>query len=491
MAFNNQNNSSNSTNPEYSRRSPNRKNDKYEDIFSSYTDIYSHSSYERKKQPKKRPTKSKSNNGNNQEKPVSILTQFKVTMIMLFVSGVLFSLLHITASGFHKKSDKSVNTPTVNEVSDIQVSEPLSQELSFEPDTNEPSDAGTDEENLRQSSETSDHSDIFEDSEKDHEEESSDDNQESETSYELISHRTDRDLPGCLVMDYREIYQGDLVLINKDYSCHSNGENVYPLIDTRPMELYGVTDSGVSVDKGIISNINAMFSDFYDEYGDTLVMIACGFRSFSTQLRLYNAEVLINGKESADFSVAPPGYSGHQSGLAFDLNLIVDDSDGSIIYDGKDIYSWINENCSHYGFIVRYPEGKEDITGYENEPWHFRYVGEAAAAYIESNGLTLEEYIEILHSHNEDDPLSIYANGKNYSVYFTTAKSFEPTKVNVPTDHSYTISGDNYSGFIVTVDLDSIIETEESETEDDDTNITEYTEPESTEETDDYYTNYD
>ena len=250
------------------------------------------------------------------------------------------------------------------------------------------------------------------------------------------------------------------MLVNKNYKCRSNGEDTLPLINTRRMELYGLTDANVSLNAGIIGNLNTMFTDFYDVYGDTLVMIACGYRSFSTQLNLYNAEILNIGRERAEYWVAPPGYSEHQTGLAFDLNLIAgeENGDGNIIYDGNDIYSWINANCSRYGFIVRYPEGKEDITGYEAEPWHFRYVGEAAAAYIDANGITLEEYIDILHSHNISDPLRIYAEGRNYSVYFTPAEFTGPTHITVPTGHSYTVSGDNYSGFIVTVDLDSEIE---------------------------------
>lgn len=476
MAFNDHNNHTNYPHRERGRGMPDRKND-------NYVDIYSHSSYERKMQPKKRPTKSGSAPGNASEKPMSPLAQFRVTMTMLFVSAAVFSVMYLVSYGFHQKPGDFVNTPTANAVSDIPVSEPVSQEPPAEPKMKEMSDTEASEERTEQSSEVSEESKASEEeSSKENSEESSEENSEEsseesqdesstekndneESSRESRSSQTSNTYSGSLTMDPSEVYQGSLVLINKNFSCRSNGENVAPIIDTRPMELYGLTDAGVSVDAGIIDNINSMFGDFYDVYGDTLVMIACGYRSFSTQLGLYNTELIMEGKDVADYSVAPPGYSEHQSGLAFDLNLSLDESDGGIVYDGNDIYSWINENCSRYGFIVRYPAGKEDITGFENEPWHFRYVGEPAAIYIESNGITLEEYIELLHSHGEDDPLNIYAGGRNYSVYYTPAEFFGATQVPVPTDHSYTVSGDNYSGFIVTVDLDSYIPAEDTDTD--------------------------
>ncbi len=91
----------------------------------------------------------------------------------------------------------------------------------------------------------------------------------------------------------------------------------------------------------------------------------------------------------------PPGYSEHSTGLAFDIVSLdyqmLDDKQAST----KECL-WLQEHCQEYGFILRYPQGKEDITGIDYEPWHFRYVGVEAATYIMENDLTLEEYLEEL-----------------------------------------------------------------------------------------------
>ena len=103
------------------------------------------------------------------------------------------------------------------------------------------------------------------------------------------------------------------------------------------------------------------------------------------------------GEEYTVSHVAVPGYSEHHTGLALDLFLIVD---GQIMYENEDlekypeIWAKIHELAPDYGFILRYPEGKEDITGYSYEPWHLRYVGADLAKVITEEGLTLEEYIE-------------------------------------------------------------------------------------------------
>lgn len=94
-------------------------------------------------------------------------------------------------------------------------------------------------------------------------------------------------------------------------------------------------------------------------------------------------------------AVTIPGSSEHQIGLALD---IVSDS-YTLLEEGfadTDAGKWLADNSYRYGFILRYPKGKEDITGIEFEPWHFRYVGEPAATYIYQHNLTLEEFVQLL-----------------------------------------------------------------------------------------------
>ena len=117
--------------------------------------------------------------------------------------------------------------------------------------------------------------------------------------------------------------------------------------------------------------------------------IQSGYRSYKTQEELFNNYVKQSGKEKAETFSARPGHSEHQTGLAMDLN-IVDSS-----FEGTKEAIWIEKNAYKYGFIVRYPKGKESITGYKYEPWHIRYLGKDIAKKVYSSGLTLEEYLGI------------------------------------------------------------------------------------------------
>jgi len=114
-----------------------------------------------------------------------------------------------------------------------------------------------------------------------------------------------------------------------------------------------------------------------------------GYRSYSHQLRLYNNYVKQDGKKAADTYSARAGHSEHQTGLAMDILNgrwdYIDESDKE--------YTWLINNSYKYGFILRYPEGKEKITGYMYEPWHYRYIGTELAEEITKENLTYEEYI--------------------------------------------------------------------------------------------------
>ena len=114
-----------------------------------------------------------------------------------------------------------------------------------------------------------------------------------------------------------------------------------------------------------------------------------GYRSYKTQENLYNKYVKKDGEEEANTYSAKPGHSEHQTGLAFDIGSV----DRS--FANTDEAKWIEENAHLYGFIVRYPKGKTDITGYIYEPWHVRYLGKENAKKVWMSGLTLEEYLGI------------------------------------------------------------------------------------------------
>ena len=124
------------------------------------------------------------------------------------------------------------------------------------------------------------------------------------------------------------------------------------------------------------------------------VVLSSGYRSYETQTYLFNRKVSQYGEEVAQTIVARPGTSEHQTGLCCDItDRYYEMKDASL--ENTELYQWMYEHCSEYGFIVRFPKGKEDVTGIIYEPWHFRYVGPEAAAYIMEHDLTLEEFLEL------------------------------------------------------------------------------------------------
>ncbi|AJH78532.1 D-alanyl-D-alanine carboxypeptidase family protein [Heyndrickxia coagulans] len=124
---------------------------------------------------------------------------------------------------------------------------------------------------------------------------------------------------------------------------------------------------------------------------------ASAYRSYNRQKAVYAAEVKSSGEEHAEQAVAIPGSSEHQTGLAVDItsqtaHFLLTQQMGE-----QKEGIWLAKHAHEYGFILRYPKNKENITKYEYEPWHFRYVGKKAAAVIYKHGWTLEEYFEHVH----------------------------------------------------------------------------------------------
>lgn len=117
--------------------------------------------------------------------------------------------------------------------------------------------------------------------------------------------------------------------------------------------------------------------------------IQSGFRSYSYQKELYENYAAQDGYDEADRYSARPGHSEHQTGLAFDLNSL------STSFGETTEGRWLAANCWKYGFIIRYPQGKESVTGYMYEPWHVRFIGKDMAKSVYDSGLCLEEYLGI------------------------------------------------------------------------------------------------
>ena len=180
------------------------------------------------------------------------------------------------------------------------------------------------------------------------------------------------------------------VLVNKEHKIKSSYYKKIDFIETEDIE-----NDKVLVDRKT-----------YEEYlklKDLLatknihIDIASAYRSEELQQEVYEEFCELYGKEYADKTVAPVGCSEHHTGLAIDIGL---KSDDERIYNNDELmklestFLEIHSHLKDYGFILRYPKGKEHITGYPYEPWHIRYVGKFVAKIIEENNYTLEEYLE-------------------------------------------------------------------------------------------------
>lgn len=117
-----------------------------------------------------------------------------------------------------------------------------------------------------------------------------------------------------------------------------------------------------------------------------------GYRSYRTQKSLYDTYVKTQGEAHAAAFSAVPGKSEHQTGLAMDVSGADSVTRLEQSFADTPEGQWLEKNCAQHGFIIRYPKGKEGITGYAYEPWHLRYVGQEIAEEITSRGITLEEY---------------------------------------------------------------------------------------------------
>lgn len=181
-----------------------------------------------------------------------------------------------------------------------------------------------------------------------------------------------------------------IVLINKQHSIPEDYEFTLGTIST--------SKGSMKCDERIIPELQQMMQAAKDD-GVTLV-ICSPYRDYERQIYLFNRKIKAYMKQQMSYleayrvtaqAVTVPGASEHQIGLALDIvtNTYQSLNEG---FEDTDAGKWLAKHSYEYGFILRYPKGKEDITGISYEPWHFRYVGKAAAKYMYDHDMTLEEF---------------------------------------------------------------------------------------------------
>lgn len=187
---------------------------------------------------------------------------------------------------------------------------------------------------------------------------------------------------------YNESYEtnindGFLIIVNKFYHLDKS----YERTDLQNINLaYAyVNNSAAEI---VIEKFKQMRDDIEEEMNVHL-MVNSSYRSYEDQEEIYNEFKKVSLKY-ADSYAARPGYSEHQTGLAIDITSLEHPTANE--FKESEEYKWLKENCHKYGFVLRYPEGKEHITGYSTESWHFRYVGEETATQIYKENITFDEY---------------------------------------------------------------------------------------------------
>ncbi len=205
---------------------------------------------------------------------------------------------------------------------------------------------------------------------------------------------------------------------------------------------------------------NGVFHDdgYYDSYGNYM---GYGYYDSDGNYTPYEEMAAANNTDvetvsSTEKSEPAPECAGHDDGYSLDLSLYFKDKGKTTAFDGTEDYSWFAENSWKYGFILRYPEGRDDITGSAYMPAHFRYVGRTAARVIHDNDITLDELDSFMQDYNYDSPLTVNSLEGTAIFYSIADSGLETTDIQVPADSegnalSYKVSDTGNGRYLITV----------------------------------------
>lgn len=239
-----------------------------------------------------------------------------------------------------------------------------------------------------------------------------------------------------LTLHKEQTHTGALILVNPTHPLsQTDAPDLIPIYQHQPDILLERRAAGLLT--ACIASV----------HGKGSIVPVSGWRSQAEQQAIWDDTMAADGEVFTRKYVAIPGCSEHQTGLAIDLGLSAPHIDfirPNFPQDG--ICGSFRKAAASYGFIQRYRKEKETITTIAEEPWHFRYVGVPHAAFMEQNGLCLEEYRDFIHAHPRRLELP---DGKTASVSHFSCPD-NTLEIEIPTD-CYQISGDNAGGFFLTV----------------------------------------
>ncbi len=245
-----------------------------------------------------------------------------------------------------------------------------------------------------------------------------------------------------IVLKPDAVHGGNLILVNAKHP-YWMGKNRGNLVPVNRWERHVLLD-------GYAVKLLAELMEGMD--GWRHIAAVSGWRSVREQQEIYAESLRENGKDFTEKFVALPDHSEHQTGLAIDLGLRQEKIDFICPeFPDTGICRKFRERALTFGFVERYPEGKERITGIAHEPWHFRYVGMPHAQIMAGQGLTLEEYIRFLRQYPyEKGSYSCHISGLKLSVSYLEAEKGKNTCLEIDERMAYSISGNNVDGYIIT-----------------------------------------
>ena len=211
------------------------------------------------------------------------------------------------------------------------------------------------------------------------------------------------------------VFQGNLLLVNGSYPLRAacGREDLVPVAAQYPKAL--LKREAACYLRLLLSRVGGL----------SCIVPVSGYRPAQEQAEIYENSLAQNGEDFTQKYVARPSCSEHQTGLAIDLGLKKSAHDKidflcpDFPYDG--ICAQFRRYAPQYGFVERYPKGKEALTGIAHEPWHFRYTGYPHSLFISQNDLCLEEYVAFLKGFSQENPLRLPARGKTVTAYYVPA----------------------------------------------------------------------
>ena len=184
-----------------------------------------------------------------------------------------------------------------------------------------------------------------------------------------------------------------LALVNRNFRLSSEF-SPSDLSVVNALNVYGNINQWITMRATAARALERMLTAANDESGHTLLIIS-GYRSYETQTMVHHHAIINQGETEALRFSARPGHSEHQLGLAIDLSTFGLGGQLSSQFSSTPEGMWIRNNAHRFGFIIRYPNGREPDTGFAYEPWHLRYIGVDAAMQMFGSDIILEEFLEI------------------------------------------------------------------------------------------------